>query len=114
MKALGGADVTITTLTTASMRPFEQAYEVLKDGGRLVLIGFPPGKLALPVIDWILREITVIGSLAFTRYDIAQSLRLISEGKVTPRITKFKFEQISEVMEKLREGEVSGRALLVF
>ena len=114
IKGLGGADVALTTLTTYTMKPFEQAYESLKDGGRLVLIGLPPGKLALPVIDWVLREIKVVGSLAFTRYDISESLRLLAEGKVKPRVTKFKFEEINEALEKLKKGEVMGRAILTF
>lgn len=111
---LGGADVTVVTLRAPTNKLFEQAYEALKRGGRMVLIGLQPGKLALPVIDWIMREITVIGSLAFTRFDIAEGLRLIAEGKVKPRITKFKFEEINEAFEKLKKGEILGRGVLMF
>lgn len=110
----GGADVTLVTLRAPTNKPFEQAYESLKRGGRMVLIGLQPGKLPLPVIDWIMREITVIGSLAFTRFDVSEGLRLIAEGKVKPRITKFKFEEINEAFEKLRRGEILGRGVLMF
>jgi len=112
IKDLGGADVAITTVE--SLKAMRQAYDSLRPGGTLVLIGLPVGELSLPVIDWILKDIKVVGNIGFTRYDIMRSLELVSSGKVRPRVELFKFEEVNTALEKLRKGEVKGRAVLTF
>lgn len=109
---LGGADVALTPVT--SLKAMRQAYEAVKPGGTLVLIGLPTGELALPVIDWILKGKIVVGNIGFTRYEIIQSFKLVAEGKVKPLANTFKFEEVNDVLDKLRKGEIKGRAVLVF
>jgi propanol-preferring alcohol dehydrogenase len=112
IKDLGGADVALPTVE--SLKAMRQAYESLRPGGTLVLIGLPVGELSLPVIDWILKDIRVVGNIGFTRNDILQSLKLVSDGKVKPRVELFKFEEVNTAIEKLKRGEVRGRAVLTF
>jgi propanol-preferring alcohol dehydrogenase len=112
IKDLGGADVALPTVE--SLKAMRQAYESLRPGGTLVLIGLPVGELSLPVIDWILKDIKVVGNIGFTRNDILQSLKLVSDGKVKPRVELFKFEEVNTAIEKLKRGEVRGRAVLTF
>lgn len=112
IKDLGGADIALPTVE--SVKAMRQAYESLRAGGTLVLIGLPVGELSLPVIDWVLKDIKVVGNIGFTRGDIIQSLKLVSDGKVKPRVELFKFEEVNEAIEKLRKGEVRGRAVLTF
>lgn len=110
IRDLGGADVALTPV--ASLKAMRQAYEAVKAGGTLVLIGLPVGELSLPVIDWILKGKIVVGNIGFTRYEIAQSLKLVAEGKVKPPVVTYKLEQVNEVFERLRKGEIAGRAVL--
>lgn len=112
IRDLGGADVALTPVE--SITAMRQAYESLRRGGTLVLIGLPVGELSLPVIPWVLNEIKIVGTLGFTRYDIVKSLELISAGLVKPRVELFKFEDVNVAIEKLKKGEVKGRAVLVF
>ncbi|MEM3662208.1 MAG: alcohol dehydrogenase catalytic domain-containing protein [Sulfolobales archaeon] len=114
IKELGGADIVLALATSPDPTPYEQGFHSLKKGGILVLLGYPPGKLCLPVIEWGLDEKWVIASLAFTRYDITESLRLIAEGKVKPVIEKFSFEEFPKALDKLRKGEVLGRPTLIY
>lgn len=112
IKKLGGADVAVTPVE--SLKAMRQAFESLRPGATLVLLGLPTGELSLPVIEWILKDIKVVGNIGFTRYDIMKSLNLVSEGKVKPLVQTFKFEAVNEAIEKLKKGEVAGRAVLVF
>ena len=112
IKKLGGADVALTPVE--SLKAMRQAFESLRPGATLVLIGLPTGELSLPVIEWILKDIKVVGNIGFTRSDIMKSLNLVSEGKVKPLVQTFKFEAVNEAIEKLKKGEVSGRAVLTF
>jgi len=112
LRDLGGVDIALTTVESISA--MRQAYESLAPGGTLVLIGLPRGELSLPVIDWILRDIRVVGNIGFTRREIDQSLKLIADGKIKPRVKTYKFEDVNEAIRDLREGRVPGRAVLVF
>lgn len=109
----GGADIVLQLVPT-DVKTYEQAFYALRRGGTLVLLGYPPGKLCLPVIEWGLDEKKVIASLAFTRYDISESLRLLAQGKVKPVITTYKgLESINQALNDLREGKVLGRPVIL-
>ncbi len=109
----GGADV-ILQLVPTDVKTYEQAFYALRKGGTLVMLGYPPGKLCLPVIEWGLDEKKVIASLAFTRYDISESLRLLAQGKVRPVITTYKgLDSINEALDDLRHGKVIGRPIIL-
>ncbi len=56
-----GADIAIDALGSA--KTIEQCFSAVKSGGRVVLYGLPPAgeKVSLPVIDCILRQISVCG-----------------------------------------------------
>ncbi|MET1160892.1 MAG: alcohol dehydrogenase catalytic domain-containing protein [Thermoprotei archaeon] len=109
----GGADI-ILQLVPTDVKTYEQAFDALSKGGTLVLLGYPPGKMCLPVIEWGLTEKKVIASLAFTRYDISESLRLLAQGKVKPVITVYKgLESINKALDDLRKGVVMGRPVVV-
>lgn len=113
IKKLGGADI-VLNFVPSDVQPYEQSFYTLRKGGTLVLIGYPPGKLCLPVIEWGLDEKKVIANLAFTRYDIAESLRLLAEGKVKPVITVYRgLEKINEALDDLRKGKVLGRPIVL-
>lgn len=112
IKDLGGADVAVTPVE--SLKAMRQAYDSLRAGGTLVLVGLPVGELSLPVIDWILKDVKVVGNIGFTRGDIMRSLELVAAGMVRPRVELFKFEEVNAAIEKLRRGEVKGRAVLTF
>ena len=43
-----------------------------------------------------------------------QSFKLVADGKVKPLVETYKFEEVNEVLDKLRKGQVKGRAVLVF
>lgn len=112
-KIAGGADIVLQLVPT-DVKAYEQAFYALRKGGTLVLLGYPLGKLCLPVIEWGLDEKKVIASLAFTRYDITESLRLISEGKVKPVVTVFRgIDNINKALDELRQGRVLGRPVLL-
>ncbi len=112
LRELGGVDVALTTVE--SLKAMRQAYDSLASGATLVLIGLPTGELSLPVIEWILKDVKVVGNIGFTRQDINQSFKLVSDGKVKPRAQTYKFEDVNKAIKDLREGRVPGRAVLVF
>jgi propanol-preferring alcohol dehydrogenase len=78
----------------------------------MTLIGLLPGSLKLNIIDTVMNALTVRGSVVGTRIDLAEALALAGKGGVKATVTVEKLENINEVFNRLRKGEVEGRIVL--
>src|SRR4030095_9220231 len=107
-KRLGATDVINATTTDATARvraltdgkgvdiafevlglpqTFTQAFDMIRDGGRMVAVGIAPGKTAAPVESTRLvrRELRIVGSYgARTRSDMTEIIRLAAQGIFRP------------------------------
>nr|WP_318023556.1 zinc-dependent alcohol dehydrogenase [Mycoplasmopsis fermentans] len=118
-KTGGGAHAVINT--SVATIAGEQGMEMLRRGGRQVLVGLPSkdklGKdnIGVSVFWTVLFERELAGSIVGTRLDLQESLQYAAEGKVKSEVTKvIKLEEVSEVFEKLQKGEFLGRAVIDF
>jgi propanol-preferring alcohol dehydrogenase len=111
IQALGGADVVITT--AADAEPLAAAFESLRRGGRLVLVGLPADNvIQLPVFQTVLGGISVIGSIVGTRRDLAEVFELHAAGRTTVVYETRSLEDVNDAMADVLHGDVSAR--LVF
>lgn len=81
--ASGGAfDLVLDTVSITST--LQQGVEILKPGGRLVMIGVPHGQvpLALPYPTVYRRELSLIASRNYAPDDFRESIRLMSTGAI--------------------------------
>lgn len=111
-KEYGGVDAAV--VLTASTAAIPDAMRSLKRCGTLVLVGLAPGTFAMPVIDTVLKGITVRGSFLGTRQDLDQVFRLAATGAVRPHIERHNMEEVPELFEKMQRGELAGRAVIEF
>jgi propanol-preferring alcohol dehydrogenase len=107
---LGGADIVIGTAVSA--KAFQSAFDALKRGGKLVLVGLPPESLPVPIFDLVLKGISVIGSIVGTRKDLQETLDLAARGLVTCDYKTAKMEQINDVFREMKAGRILGRIVL--
>lgn len=76
-----GLDV---VLDAAGFQPTrEQAVQLVNPGGTVMNIGLGIDGTMLPVNTMIRREIEVLGSFCYSEEDFAQSVRLLSDGRIT-------------------------------
>jgi alcohol dehydrogenase, propanol-preferring len=108
----GGMDAAV--VMTASAKAIGQALRSLKRCGTLVLVGLAHGTFELPVVDTVLRGITVRGSFLGTRQDLEEVFRLAAAGIVRPDVERHAIEEAPEVLERMRQGELVGRAVVEF
>nr|WP_318024548.1 alcohol dehydrogenase AdhP [Mycoplasmopsis maculosa] len=115
----GGVHAVVNTSVHTSAA--EQAMNMLRRGGRQVLVGLPSkdalGKDDFKVsIFWtVLFEREIAGSIVGTRQDLAEALEYAAEGKVKSEITKVvSLNEVSEIFEKLQKGDFIGRAVIDF
>jgi len=109
-EAIGGAH---GVLVTAVSKPaFVQGTGMLRRGGTCVLNGLPPGEFPLSIFDVVFRCLTVRGSLVGTRSDMKEALAFAAEGKVKASIETATLDDVNNVLERLRNGKVTGRVVL--
>ena len=75
-----GADVVFECSGVASL--FQPSAELVRRGGTLALLGYPGTDSSVSYGDWQSRELTVIGSLAYTHSDFLGAMTLVAEGRI--------------------------------
>ncbi len=90
-----------------SQKAIDQAPRIIKRGGTIVRGVFGNTYIAFP------EEYSVIGSIIGTRYEVDETLKLASMGKVKTEYTVFKLSEAEDVLLKLKQGKIVGRAVLV-
>lgn len=109
-KEIGGAHGVL--VTAVSPKAFEQALGLVRRGGTVSLNGLPPGSFPLPIFDMVLKGITVRGSIVGTRLDLQEALNFAGAGKVKATVATEKLDNINDVFERMRRGDIEGRIVL--
>lgn len=107
----GGADVVIETTGTPT---FELSLRSLRPRGRLAVVGNTTPetvKLALGLI--ILKELVVTGSKHGDQADLAEVVRLVQQGVVSPAVALWPLAEAAAAHAALEAGDFVGRAVLV-
>ncbi|MCH2203884.1 MAG: zinc-binding dehydrogenase [Fuerstiella sp.] len=87
--------------------------ESLRNGGRVVIVGYTPENYALSGKRIAQNELQIIGTRCGRKQDLMNTVRLVAEGKTHSIVTdQLPFEEINEALCKLRAGEVLGRLVL--
>ncbi|KLT46233.1 GroES-like protein [Cutaneotrichosporon oleaginosum] len=93
---------------------FEAAPPLVRNGGVIVCVGLPPNDYTLPIGASILsaRALTVTGVSVGTEKEMDELLALAADGRVTSKVEVVDFERIGEVMERLKNDEITGRVVV--
>lgn len=106
-EALGRAETVLT------------AFNVVTDGGRVVVVGIAPGSEAAPIeiTRLVRRSITLKGSYGGRmRTDVPELTRLAVAGQIrtSELITRrYGLDEVNEAYDALSHGEITGRAIIV-
>jgi len=112
-----GVDVAFEVL--GRPETFTQAFEIIRDGGRMVAVGIAAGKTAAPVeiTRLVRRGLRIIGSYgARTRADMPEVIRLAARGMFRPETMvtrRFPLSEADAAYQALNRGEIVGRAIVV-
>ena len=99
-------------VTAVSPIAFKQGISALRRKGTIALNGLPPGSFDLPIFETVLNRYTVRGSIVGTRKDLQESIEFALEGKVKATVHAAKLEDINEILEQMKKGEIEGRIVL--
>jgi propanol-preferring alcohol dehydrogenase len=111
-KQWGGADAAV--VLTGSPAAIQQAFRSIKRTGTLITSGLSTNQYELPIVDTVLKGISIRGSYLGTRADLAEVFRLAETGVGRAHIERHSLDETPEVFETMRRGEILGRAVVVF
>lgn len=99
-----GADVVLEFVGTEPT--IQQALEMMRPGGRTVLVGLYRDKLELDVESLLYREAQIRTSMDHTKWDLKQSISLVENGRIdlSRSIThRLRLEKAGEAINMLEE-----------
>jgi propanol-preferring alcohol dehydrogenase len=112
LKEWGGVDAAI--VLTGSPAAIPQAFKSLKRLGTLVLVGLSVSQYELPLVDTVLKGARIRGSYLGTREDLERVFAMTSDGRLRAHVETHTIDDTVAVLERLRRGEVAGRAVVRF
>lgn len=99
-------------ITAVSPIAFKQGLQTMRRKGTMVLNGLPPGTFDLSIFDTVLNGTTIRGSIVGTRKDMIEAIEFAVDGKVKANVTAAKLEDVNDVFEQMKKGEINGRIVL--
>jgi alcohol dehydrogenase, propanol-preferring len=111
LRRAGGAHVAM--VTSGVKQAYDMAFPCVRPTGILLVVGLPSESLCFPPILMAAMEIRIQASSVGTREDLGEVLAMCAAGKVRCKTATRPLAQVNEVLEQLRNGQVSGRIVLV-
>jgi alcohol dehydrogenase len=108
---IGGADVILGTSNSSDA--MADTIQGLRPDGRLVVMGFEPKPLPVSPADLITRRLKIIGSQQNGREYLYEALDYVAKGKVKVLAETYKLDEITRAYERVAEGKVRFRAVIV-
>jgi propanol-preferring alcohol dehydrogenase len=114
IQALGGLDVAV--VLAASPAVFEQAFNSLRRGGRLICVALPAGgaSMNIPIFDAVIKGISIIGSIVGTRQDLVEVFELHAAGKTRVIAESRNIDDVNEAIAEVLSGHVAARVVFEY
>lgn len=106
----GGVHGAVITVPIVSA--FEQAFQSVRRGGRVVAVALPNGRMAVPIVDCVLGGIELVGSIVGTRQDLRECLEIAKLHKIECKVQKRKLEDINAIFDDMINYRISGRVVI--
>jgi NAD+-dependent secondary alcohol dehydrogenase Adh1 len=105
-----GADLVIDFVGTDETHA--AALQMLVRGGTYSIVGFG-GMVSAPSGALVGNENSIVSNLVGTWIDLWEVLQLHARGRLTLQVERHPLDAVNEVLGRLREGDITGRAVLV-
>ena len=111
-KEAGGMEAAI--VLTPSPAAIQQAFRSVKRTGTVILVGISVNQYELPLADTVLKGINIRGSYLGTRKELEDVFALAQAGAIKTQVETHAIDETPAVLDRLRRGEIHGRAVIAF
>ena len=102
----GGADVAFEAI--GNPKTIELAFNCVRNGGRLVVVGYTDQTVALNAGRVMYREMEIVGSLGCRPVDYPRLIAMVADGKIKVKELvshKFPLADLNKAFDQMRAGE---------
>jgi alcohol dehydrogenase, propanol-preferring len=110
LRRTGGFHVAL--VTSAAKAAYDMAFACLRPTGTLLAVGLPAENVCFAPILMAAGEIRIRASAVGTRQDVREILAMAAGGEVRCRTETHPLTQANDALDRLRRGQISGRAVL--
>lgn len=89
-------------------------FNLLATSGAFVSVGLMGTKAEIPLFPFVAREYTYHGSFWGNYVDLTEVIDLARKGLVKHNVNIVKLEDVNENLDRLRDGDFVGRAVITF
>ena len=105
-----GADVVLDFVATDATHA--AGLDALAPRGLYSTVGYG-GTITVPSVAMVVGETAIAGNLVGSWIDLWELLQLHARGDVTLRTETHALDDVNDVLDRLRQGEITGRAVLI-
>jgi propanol-preferring alcohol dehydrogenase len=106
-----GADAIIDFVNAS--KTVETDMQILRRRASLVLVGLFGGELKLSLVSMPTRAYKIIGSYTGSISEMIELVSLAKRGVIKPVVSeRFKLDQATEALSKLKDGKITGRGVI--
>jgi len=106
-----GADAVIDFVNAS--KTVETDMQLLRRRAKVVLVGLFGGELRLNLVSMPTRAYKLIGSYTGSLPDLMELVSLAQRGVIKPVVSdKFRLDQATEALSKLKAGKILGRGVI--
>lgn len=113
LEMTGGRGVDVVIDTVGAENTISDAVRILAKGGALVVVGLFGGQIKIPLMPAIVNEYQVLASLWGNYNELKEVIELASRRKIKHAYQRFPLTEINHAIDLLRQGQITGRAVIV-
>ncbi|KAF1972305.1 alcohol dehydrogenase 1 [Bimuria novae-zelandiae CBS 107.79] len=117
VKICDGIGAHAVFVTAVQAYPQSVTYLGGRIGGKVMCVGLPPaGKhhIDLDPLHMCFKKHSIQGTLVSPMCDVDKTLQFAQRGLLKPICTVYPLSQFNEVVQKLKNGQIAGRAVIDF
>lgn len=99
---------------TGAPELLQLGFSLLSISGHYVDVGLVGDRIDIPLFPRVSREQTFHGSYWGNNTDLSEVLSLAAQGQIRHTVKAIAFDEINEHIERLRTGDIVGRAVIKF
>ena len=112
-KFTNGEGVDIALEFVGKSATIENAFKSLRKEGRLVFIGYTKDNFNFSPLELIISELSIKGSVAYTKNDLDNVVKLAEQRRLTPIISKsYRIDETNQALQEIAKGDIMGRAVV--
>lgn len=92
----------------------QMGFGLLATSGAFVSVGLVGNRIDIPLFPFVAREFTYHGSFWGNYNDLTEVIALAERGGIAHSTTRVKFEDVNEALQRLGDGDILGRAVIVY